>query len=223
MSAADDEVDVRQLVADLTRWAADSRTAEEAAARSRRAWLRRQAAEETSLEELLIGWAERGSSLRLATLAGTVHNGKVVLLGSDFVLLSGVGLATASRPRAVLVRRSAIASVSRELEPPEGWANGVGDAGRAPPGSPEPPRWSGQGPSPPSPALPGPSLDLAGALGGLAADRPRLRILAGPSISVVGELRWVGTDVACVGLDGPMRRTAYVPLASIHEVWVLAV
>jgi len=64
-------------------------------------------------------------------------------------------------------------------------------------------------------------LSLAAYLGGLAADRPRVAIVAaGEPAMLVGELRAVGRDVATVRLEGQPPVTVYVALASVSEVFV---
>ncbi len=198
-----DSGDVDGLLNDLARWAAESRTVEEAAARSRESWLRQQAAEDTSLEGLLIGWAERRAWVRLTTVVGTVTQGTVAAVGQDFVLLRGNDDRAGPGARAVLVRTSGIACIG---SPP---GQHDGRAGLA--------RFE----TAPSRLL-APPIDLTGALAGLAAQRPRVRIAAGRNSWLVGELRWVGSDVACLRLDGTSTTPAYVPLAGVVEVSILS-
>lgn len=57
------------------------------------------------------------------------------------------------------------------------------------------------------------------ALHELAADRPRvLVVFRSPNQSVAGVLRSVGRDLLSLGLDGPDRLTASVPVSSIAEI-----
>ncbi len=62
-------------------------------------------------------------------------------------------------------------------------------------------------------------LLLHEAMAALAADRPRVLVLArGDRQGIAGELRSVGRDVATVRLDGHPPALAYVPLTSVVEV-----
>ncbi|MGH9127560.1 MAG: hypothetical protein ACRDY2_00995 [Acidimicrobiales bacterium] len=244
----DGDEDIDHLLEDLTRWAAESRTSEEAGSRKRESWLRQQAAEETSLESLLMGWAERGAWLRLTTVTGVAHNGRIVGLGRDFVLLGTVG---APAVRAVLLRTSGIASIGAAAGQSHTGRSALGeDLARfetapdrrpgelgsepAPPDrneelsdwTQEPPDWTEKLGSEPGKGRPpltaSPAIDLAGVLAGLATERPRLRMVSTPASSTVGELRWVGSDVACLRTDGPVPTPAYVPLPGVVEVAILA-
>jgi hypothetical protein len=204
-----DGPDLDGLLNDLARWAAQSLTVEEAGARSRESWLRQQAESDTSLQGLLIGWAERRAWVRLTTVAGTVNLGMVAAVGRDFVLLrvlsrgNDPGGDPSAGASAVLVRTSAIASVGRTLRQDDRRARST-ETETAPARQLAPP------------------IDLAGALAGLAAERPRLRIATGLSCRVVGELRWVGSDVACLILDGTPPAPVYVPLRGVVEVAILS-
>lgn len=63
---------------------------------------------------------------------------------------------------------------------------------------------------------------LADVLLGLAADRPRVRLVVdGGGEAVVGELRSVGTDVATIRLDGEQGGTVYVQMGAVREVTLL--
>lgn len=63
------------------------------------------------------------------------------------------------------------------------------------------------------------SLDLVGALAGLAAEHERaMLVTAGGNEAVTGELRSVGRDVVVVRTDGARRSTAYVAISSVAEV-----
>lgn len=219
----DDEVS--QLLADLTRWTAESRATEEAGSRRRRAWLAQQAREDTSLSTLILGWAEGTAQVNLRTRSGAEHRGRLVAAGRDFVLLApGYGPI-----RAVLVATGAIAFIRHAGALDGGPAELAAGGESAPSRGTRPPerRNPHDDPAPgsedgePSPAEASSVVDLAAALAGLAADRPRVRMVAGQGEAIVGELRWVGCDVACLGLDSPRLSSAYVALANLAEVSVL--
>jgi hypothetical protein len=62
-------------------------------------------------------------------------------------------------------------------------------------------------------------VGLGEALAVLAEERPRVLVVTvGTDGGVAGELRAAGRDVVSVRLEGPDRRTAYVPLANLAEV-----
>jgi hypothetical protein len=62
-------------------------------------------------------------------------------------------------------------------------------------------------------------VGLAEALAVLAEERPRvLLVTVGLDGGVAGELRTAGRDVLSVRLEGPDRRSVYVPLANVAEV-----
>lgn len=235
MPTEDDDVD--RLLSDLARWSAESLTTEEAGARTRQAWLRQQAADDTSLEALLIGWAERRARVRLTTVAGTVDQGAIVAVGRDFVLLGGNGHEGGGPGvKAVMVRTSAIASIGRAPERGHGPGSPPDHAGLTRFETAPSRRLSGGLDASDLPGWldtdheeralevspPTAPIDLAGALAGLVADRPRLRVSTGLNHGVVGELRWVGSDVACLALDGTPPAPAYVSLPSIIEVSILS-
>lgn len=221
MATTDDEV--AHLLADLTRWIAESRATEEAGSRRRRAWLRQQAAEETSLSSLTLAWAENAAQVSLRTLNGTEHRGTLVATGRDFVLLApGCGAI-----RAVLVAAGAIAIIRPLAILDCGPAQSRGEGAptrvtrlpvrQGPQDEPAP----GVNDGSPSSSEAAPLLDLACALAGMAAGQPRVRMVAGRGDAIVGELRWVGWDVACLGLDTAVPSSAYVALANLAEVSVL--
>jgi len=63
---------------------------------------------------------------------------------------------------------------------------------------------------------------LADVLVGLAAERPRMRMVVdGGGEALSGELRSVGADVATLRLDGERGGTVYVQLRSVREVTLL--
>ncbi len=62
-------------------------------------------------------------------------------------------------------------------------------------------------------------VGLAVLLAGLAADRPRIQVMApGDRQPLSGELRAVGLDVATLRLDGDGHTLAYVRIANLAEV-----
>ncbi|MGI8984431.1 MAG: hypothetical protein ACR2HM_07865 [Acidimicrobiales bacterium] len=88
-------IDVTDGAGDLERWAADARAREAADARVRERWLRAQAAEESSLEGVLLALAERDETVVVTTVAGRRHRGAVVGVGVDFAALRApAGLTT---------------------------------------------------------------------------------------------------------------------------------
>ncbi len=63
------------------------------------------------------------------------------------------------------------------------------------------------------------NVGLAVLLAGLAADRPRVQVMAvGDHQPLSGELRAVGLDVATIRLDGEGKSLAYVRIANLAEV-----
>jgi hypothetical protein len=65
-------------------------------------------------------------------------------------------------------------------------------------------------------------VGLAVLLAGLAAERPRVAVMAaGDEQPLAGELRAVGVDVATLRLDGDRRLTAHVRIPAITEVLLL--
>ena len=63
---------------------------------------------------------------------------------------------------------------------------------------------------------------LGEVLGGLAGDRPRVRVVVdGGGDAVAGELRSVGADVVTLRLDGDAGTPLYLPLTSVREVTLL--
>ena len=66
------------------------------------------------------------------------------------------------------------------------------------------------------------SAGLGEALGGLAGERPRVRItVEGSTDALAGELRSVGADVVTLRLDGMQGGSVYVPLGAVREVTLL--
>ncbi|HEV7888250.1 MAG TPA: hypothetical protein VGO92_11890 [Acidimicrobiales bacterium] len=80
-----------ELADRLTEWAAEARAADAAAERARRRWLEQQAAEDVSLDGMLLDLAERRSSAAVVLRNGSTRVGVVAAVGSDFVALRGEG------------------------------------------------------------------------------------------------------------------------------------
>lgn len=244
MPGDDESLDeVSQLLAEFARWRSESRTADEAGARSRRTWLSQQSAESTTFSALALGWAERGAGVQVTTITGNVHHGSLRAVGRDFLLLSR----TAGEPHlgAVLVATSGIAFICRSGR--EGFE--VGPERRGTSAEQVRPDTIGQlggldqldsgldqlgsgedlgaiegfgGPErSPRPAIAPPLFDLWQALTELASNQPRLRVVTGAGPSVVGELRWVGVDVMCIRGDGRPPTPFYVRLETVAEVTLL--
>lgn len=73
--------------------------------RARERWLRRQATESATLVGTILDLAESGTSLSLSTVGGRRHDGRVVGLGADVVVLEDRGAHTAVRVAALAVVR----------------------------------------------------------------------------------------------------------------------
>jgi hypothetical protein len=101
----------------LEAWLAGLRVDEAAQARSRAAWLQRQAEEEATFVGVLVDLAERERAVILETTAGRRQQGTLRVIGEDFC-----GLRTGQRTD-VLVRYGAVLAV----RPAPGEAGPVGD------------------------------------------------------------------------------------------------
>lgn len=75
------------LLASLSRWAAEARVDEAARARARERWLRQQAAEETSFAGVLADLAERDRPVLVHCSTGRRHRGLLRAIGIDFITL----------------------------------------------------------------------------------------------------------------------------------------
>jgi hypothetical protein len=73
------------VMASLTRWAAEGQVDEAARARSRERWLQKQAEEETTFVSVLADLAERDRAVLVQMANGRRHRGTVAVLGIDFV------------------------------------------------------------------------------------------------------------------------------------------
>ena len=178
------------LTSALAAFVGDAKASEAADARSREAFLRRSAAEEGSFAGVLVDLAERGVPLLVAGAGGRRQRGILAAVGADFVVVR------TPEGREVLLAHRGIASVT----PEPGAAEVAGDR---------------------AVTLP---IGLPEALAVLAEERPRVLLVTvagtgeGAEGGVAGELRAVGRDVVSIRLEGPDRRTAYVPVANLAEV-----
>src|ERR1017187_122985 len=75
------------LAYELVRFVADTRASDAARSRSRERSLRQQATEMATFAGLLLDLVEGGASVTVRTTAGRVHQGNIVAVGRDFVLL----------------------------------------------------------------------------------------------------------------------------------------
>ena len=186
---------------DLERWAADARARDAADARVRERWLRAQAEEDASLDDVLLSFAENEVAIVLTTVDGRRHYGQVGGVGVDFCALQAAGGTTTLIALTVLGEVRAVAAAGgRRREP----AGGSGKGGESGDGE----RRASLG------------VRLADVLAQAAGQRPRVSSQAG-SASVTGDLRAVGTDVLTVRTDGAAG-LVYVRLESLSEVSFLA-
>lgn len=178
---------------DLERWAAGARAQEAADERVRERWLRQAAEEEASFAGLLADLAEAGSPLVVTTTAGHRHHGPVVAVGSDFVALAPHP-GSAGDGRLTLVTMASIA----EVRPTPGTriqrapGRSTGDETRL-------------------------AVSLAEVLAQAVAIRPRVAVVLG-TVTVVGQLRAVGTDVLSVRTDAEPAGLSYSRLSSVSEI-----
>lgn len=92
-------------LADLERWAAESRAREAADERVRARWARRAAEEGATFAGVLLDLAEAGLPATLTTTGGHRHGGRLTAVGADFVAMrTGTGLV-------VLLALAAVAEV----------------------------------------------------------------------------------------------------------------
>ena len=195
-------------IEDLERWAADARARHAADSRVRERWLRAQAEEDASLDDVLLSLAEHEVAVVLTTVDGRRHYGQVGGVGVDFCALRAAGGATTLVALEVLAEVRAVDPAGGRRRGPaassgSGSASGSGGAGG-----------EGEG----SRASLG--VGLADVLAQAAGQRPRVSVQAGAA-SVTGDLRAVGSDVLTVRTDGAAG-AVYVRLASVSEVSFLA-
>ncbi len=187
----DEDPGVERLLADLTRWAAGSRAAEVAAARTRQQWLRRQAAEEATLAGIALDLAEQSAVVVVRTTAGRAHRGRLVGVSGDLAVLRSQGRALST----VIVPWAAVASLR-------------------PHGTRRPSE-----PGPRSVPLDLRLVDVLAAVAG--DRRRVLVAFSGGQDLLAGELQSVGSDVITLRVDADPPATVYVRLASVTEVSLL--
>lgn len=193
-------------IEDLERWAADARARHAADSRVRERWLRAQAEEDASLDDVLLSLAEHEVAVVLTTVDGRRHYGQVGGVGVDFCALRAAGGATTLVALEVLAEVRAVDPAGgRRRGPAASSASGSGGAG-------------GEGEGEGGRASLG--VGLADVLAQAAGQRPRVSVQAGAA-SVSGDLRAVGSDVLTVRTDGAAG-AVYVRLASVSEVSFLA-
>jgi len=180
------------LEADLARLVGDTRTADAVRARIRERNLRVAAGAGATLSGILLDLAEGRTTISARTTFGRTLHGRVTIVASDAVVIETAG----GLP--TYVRLDAIAWLRRL-------------PGRVPPAA-----AAGDRPAPRS-------TTFAALAGELAGERPRvtLAVLGEPAV-LSGELVAAGTDVLTVRLDGEPPVTAYVSLAQVSELTVLA-
>ncbi len=181
------------LELELARWLAEARVDEAVTSRLRERALRQLAADEATLLGLCLDLAEAGRTVLARTTQGRVHRGVLVAVGTDFVALrSPSGEATFLPVDHLAWLRPA----------PGTWVGAPARGGEAA-GDRRPPL----------------AARLVDIITGLAADRPRVRlVLAGDPDVWAGRLRACGADVLSVeqAIDPPVM--GWVPLAQVTEV-----
>ena len=175
----------------LDRWVADARADEASLRRKRERWLAQQAQEEGTFVGVLADLAERGAALGLRLRSGQVVQGRVRVVGRDFVVVATPG--RGGRDGDVLVALGEVMAV--RTPPGEGLASG-------------------------DRAVTSRST-LAEAVTRLVAERERVVLaLVGDHHLVRGTLWSAGQDVVVVRLDDDSlpAAMAYVPFDAIAQV-----
>lgn len=95
------------LLAHLDAWLAEAAADERADERRRIANLRHQAEEDASLLDVLVDLGESGAPVMLGDTSGAEHRGRVVVVGSDVVVLAGAS-------HTVVVSLAAVAAITAE-------------------------------------------------------------------------------------------------------------
>jgi hypothetical protein len=189
----DDPLEGDDLAGDLVRLLDDARHADATGARIRERSLRTVAGAEATFVGVLLDLAERQEDLSVRTASGRTLRGRVAVVARDAVVLeSGAGLRT-------YLRLAGLAWVRRLPVRGEAAAEPAGDR--------------------PAPR----NTTFAVLVADLAGDRPRVALgVTGEPTLLTGELRAVGLDLLTVRLDGDPPATAYVPIAQLSELTVLA-
>lgn len=171
------------LVGQLTRFLAEQRADDAAAARTRERWLRQMASDDGTFAGVLLDLAEQGRVVVVSTTGDRRHRGRLRAVGLDFVVL-------ATSRGDVLVARRAVTSV--RTQPDGSLPVPVGDR---------------------TVAL---GAELATALAGLAAQRPRALVVTVAGEALAGQLRTVNIDSVTLRLDGEAA-SAVIPVEAIAE------
>lgn len=181
------------LELELARWLAEARVDDAVTARLRERSLRQLAVEDATLLGLCLDLAEAARPVLARTTAGRVHRGVLVAVGADFAALRSAAGEATFLP---------VASLAWLRPAPGGWTGAPARTGAA-----------AGGRQPPLAAR------LVDVLTGLAADRPRVRlVVAGDPDVWAGRLRGCGADVLSVELAGEPAVTGWAPLASVVEL-----
>lgn len=181
------------LEQELVQWLAEARVDGAATSRVWERALRQLAAEEATLLGLCLDLAEGSHPILIRTTEGRLHRGRLVAVGADFVALRG------ATGEAVFFPVTALAW----LRPAPGASIGAPARGGNAAGKRTPPL----------------QARLVDVLTGLAADRPRVRLVVTGDPDVwVGRLRACGADVLSVELAGELNLTAWVPMDHVSEL-----
>jgi hypothetical protein len=96
---------VEHMLAELARWAAQTRADDTARGRSRERWLRQQAAEEATFIGVALDLAERRAGVAIGTANGRTVRGTLSAVARDFWLIDGDGVPTlVATPYVVSIR-----------------------------------------------------------------------------------------------------------------------
>jgi hypothetical protein len=178
----------------LDRWVADARADEASRRRKRERWLAQQAQEEGTFLGVLADLAERGVCLGLRVRSGQVVQGRIRLVGRDFVVVVPPSRGGhQGREGEVLVALGELTAV--RTQPGEGPASGDRRVTSR--------------------------STLAEAITRLVAERERVMVaLVGDRHLVRGTLWSAGQDMVVVRLDDDSlpAAMAYVPFAAIAQV-----
>ena len=184
------------LEQELARWLAEARVDEAVTSRLRERALRQLAGDEATLLGLCLDLAEAGRPVLARTTQGRVHRGLLVAVGADFAALRGATGDAAFLPIGHLTW----------LRPAPGTWAGARARGGAAAGARTPPL----------------AARLVDVLTGLAADRPRVRlVVAGDPDPWAGRLQACGADVLSVeqATDPPV--IGWIPLSQVTEVGLI--
>lgn len=186
--------DLAGLLADLSRWTAEARAEEAARSRAKESWLHRQAAEEATWAALTMDLAEQAAPVVVHSVHGRSHQGRLVAVGADFVLLAPTD--SSATARATFLPTHAVAL----LRPGPGmrWTPSAGSRQAAQPGA-----------------------RLADVLAGVALERPRVVVGTGSGDTIAGELSWAGTDIAGLRVHAEPRSVLAVRLSALSELTLL--